>query len=92
MRFGWNTFTVGLAGITQFNTWTDMEYGVQIYTPILNFKQSSGVLKIHLFPDVKIITGQIFLYNITKVSPQTKAHVHTHIRTHIHRISSLFLI
>lgn len=68
MRFGWNTFNIGLAGVTHFNSWTDMEYGVQLFTPILNFKQSSGVLKILLTPDMKMVTARIILYNITKVS------------------------
>lgn len=80
-RIGWNAFHLGFASITYFNSWKDLEYGVQIYTPMTSFKHSRAVLKILLEPDRKIITSRIVIHNFTKAwnfSSRTYPVVQTH--------------
>lgn len=51
-RIGWNHFILGFAGISHYISWSDLEYALQIYTPIEKFTYSSATVKIYIVDDI----------------------------------------
>ncbi|XP_073994094.1 apolipoprotein lipid transfer particle isoform X2 [Rhodnius prolixus] len=46
LRVGWNTLVVGLIGSTHFTSFMDVDYSVQIFTPIEGYSKGSAIAKL----------------------------------------------
>ncbi|VVC30431.1 Hypothetical protein CINCED_3A001550 [Cinara cedri] len=51
-RIGWNHFLLGFAGVSHYVSWSDLEYALQIHTPIEKFNYTSATVKIYIIDDI----------------------------------------
>ncbi|XP_025406452.1 uncharacterized protein LOC112680523 [Sipha flava] len=51
-RLGWNHFVLGFTGVSHYISWSDLEYSLQIYTPIEKLTYSSATVKIYIVDDI----------------------------------------
>ncbi|XP_065216942.1 uncharacterized protein Apoltp isoform X2 [Planococcus citri] len=62
----WNSFTLGFAGAANYHSWTDLEYNIQLFTPIESFKESNAIVKTYIKDEQVIVKASISLSNATK--------------------------
>ncbi|XP_050528812.1 uncharacterized protein LOC126898616 isoform X2 [Daktulosphaira vitifoliae] len=51
-RVGWNHFLLGFTGVSHYESWSDLEYGLKIFTPLENFNYSSATVKVYIIDDI----------------------------------------
>lgn len=54
MRIGWGKVLVGLIGSSHYATWHDVDYSLQLFTPVEGFHSCSAIAKFILTRNSKI--------------------------------------